>query len=89
MDFIETRRKTNLTRKIILVAALTLLVFFLINWSSSTRKSIKVHFLSLRSNKSCMALSRYMFLLHLNFKSPFIFLVLDFFFFLVNQDKDL
>ncbi|KAL8474150.1 hypothetical protein ACS0TY_030834 [Phlomoides rotata] len=42
MDFIETRRRNSLTRKIILVAALTLLLIFLINLFSGTpRKSIK------------------------------------------------
>ncbi|KAL8478132.1 hypothetical protein ACS0TY_030138 [Phlomoides rotata] len=44
MDFIETRRRNSLTRKIILVAALTLLLIFLINLFSGTpRKSIKQH----------------------------------------------
>lgn len=50
MDYIEMKRKSNLTKKIVLAAALTALVIFLIKTSSTTHVSPKV----LTNSLTCM-----------------------------------
>ncbi|KAH6837399.1 Rossmann-fold superfamily protein, partial [Perilla frutescens var. hirtella] len=41
MDFMETKRRSNLTRKLILIAGVTALLIFMINKSTSASNSIK------------------------------------------------
>ncbi|KAL1560893.1 UDP-arabinose 4-epimerase 1 [Salvia divinorum] len=41
MDFMETKRRTNLTRQLLVVAGVTALLILIINWSNSTTTSLK------------------------------------------------
>ncbi|KAG6417012.1 hypothetical protein SASPL_124453 [Salvia splendens] len=41
MDFMETKRRTNLTRQLLVVAGVTALLILIINWSNSTSTSLK------------------------------------------------
>lgn len=46
MDFMETKRRTNLTRQLLVVAGVTALLILIINWSNSTSTSLKVYLFS-------------------------------------------